>query len=76
MVKYSHMKQFKQKTLVLVLASVITVAGASRAADFKNNLMSLEFDNPSNNAVDVILHTKKEYADSIVPKKPMNILML
>lgn len=63
------MKQFKQKTLVLVLASVITVAGASRAADFKNNLMSLEFDNPSNNAVDVILHTKKEYADSIVPKK-------
>ena len=39
------MKQYKKRTVALVLASVITVVGSFGAENYKNSLMSLKFQN-------------------------------
>ena len=61
------MKQFKKRTIALVLASVITVVGAFGAENYKNSLMSLKFDSGSNGAVSVTLQTKRNYEQTITP---------
>ena len=55
------MKQFKKRTIALVLASVITVVGAFGAENYKNSLMSLKFESGLNGAVSMTLLTKRNY---------------
>ncbi len=59
------MKQFKKKTIALVLASVVTVVGAFGAENYKNSLMALQLDNTENGAVNLTVLTKQDYANSI-----------
>ena len=63
------MKQFKKRTVALVLASVITVVGAFGAENYKNSLMSLKFESGSNGAVNMTLLTKRNYEQTISPVK-------
>lgn len=63
------MKQFRKRTIALVLASVVTVVGAFGAENYKNSLMSLEFDGNSGGAVNLTLHTKRDYSGTINPIK-------
>ena len=63
------MERLKKRSLILVLASVMTVTGACFADGYKNSLMSLEFEGDSTNSVNVILHTKIDDGTSVIPKK-------
>ena len=71
------MKQFKKRTIALVLASVVTVVGAFGAENYKNSLMSLEFEGSSGGAVSLTLHTKRDYSGTINPiKKDANTYVI
>lgn len=59
------MKQYKKRTVALVLASVITVVGAFGAENYKNSLMSLKFDEGSDKSVKMTLLTKQRYDNNI-----------
>ncbi len=61
------MKQFKKRTLALVLASVITVVGAFGEENYKNSLMSLKFEGSENGHVLVVLQTDREVTNNISP---------
>ena len=63
------MRQFKKKTLALILASTITVVGSFGAENYKNSLMSLEFSNESSGSVNVKLFTKLNYENNITLQK-------
>lgn len=63
------MKQFKKRTIALVLASVVTVVGAFGAENYKNSLMSLKFEGGSNGTVSMTVLTKRNYEQSITPVK-------
>ena len=63
------MKQFKKRTIALVLASVVTVVGAFGADNYRNSLMSLKFESGSNGAVSMTVLTKRNYEQSITPVK-------
>lgn len=54
------MRQFKKKTIALVLASVVTVVGAYGAEYFRNSLMGLKFESSPNGAVNMTLFTKRD----------------
>ena len=45
------MRNFKKRTIALVLASVVTVAGSFASERFKNSLMSINFETAENGAV-------------------------
>ena len=67
------MKQFKKRTLALVLASTITVVGAFGAENYKNSLMSLRFETNQNNAVKLTMLTKRQYKSGVnVTRKDVN----
>ena len=59
------MKQYKKRTLALVLASAITVVGAFSAENYKNTLMSLGFKNYPNGDVNLTIYTRDKYAQNI-----------
>ena len=61
------MKQFKKRTIALVLASVVTVAGSFAAGNYKNTLMGLDFIRGADNSVDMILQTKEAYNQVVSP---------
>ena len=61
------MKQFKKRTLALVLASVVTVVGAFGAENYKNSLMALNFSTTRSGGVNVTLQTKEKLTNSISP---------
>ena len=61
------MKQFKKRTIALVLASVVTVAGAFAADNYKNTLMGIDFSRGADNSVNVILKTKRAFENPINP---------
>ena len=63
------MKQFKKRTLALVLASAVTVVGAFGAENYKNSLMALKFNAGSGGSVRAVLLTKEQYAGSISPMR-------
>lgn len=63
------MKQFKKRTLALVLASVVTVVGAFGAENYKNSLMSLNFYAGSGGSVNAMLLTKEHYNGSVSPTR-------
>lgn len=71
------MKQFRKRTIALVLASVVTVVGAFGADNYKNSLMAVEFENSANGAVNMVLQTKTPYAGNLTPvKKDANTYVL
>ena len=71
------MRQFKKRTIALVLASVITVVGAFGVENYKNSLMSLKFENQGGGSVNMTLHTKRIYERSITPiKKDANTYII
>ncbi len=71
------MKQFKKRTLALVLASTITVVGAFGAENFKNSLMSLRFEANQGNAVKLTMLTKRQYKSGVnVTRKDANTYVI
>ena len=71
------MRQFKKRTIALVLASVVTVVGAFGAENYKNSLMSLKFEHQGNGSVSMTLLTKRNYERSITPiKKDANTYVI
>ena len=63
------MKDFKKRTLVLMLASVITVTGSFAADNYKNSLMDMVFKPQGVNEMSVVLCTKTPYENTVALKK-------
>ena len=63
------MKSYKKRTIALILASVITVAGSFAAENYKNSLMALNFESGSDGAINIVLETKVNLTDNISPIK-------
>ena len=79
MVKYKSMKKFKKRTIALVLASVITVAGSYAEENFKNTLMGIDFlyDRNGSGALSLVLKTRNKYYGNVIPtKRDENTYML
>lgn len=75
--KILHMKNFKKRTIALVLASVITVAGSFAAGNYKNSLMSLKFDTAENGSINMSVETKAPYSGNVKPvQRDANTYML
>lgn len=71
------MKQYKKRTLALILASAVTVVGAFGAENYKNSLMSLKFESAESGGVDVTLLTKHNYDKDInIIRKDANTYVL
>ena len=58
------MRNYKKRTLALILASTITIAGSFGAENYKNSLMKLDFKSV-NNSVVATFHTKTQYESKI-----------
>ena len=79
MLKYTSMKHFKKKTLALMLASFVTVAGSLAEENYKNSIMGMAFEQSENGAINLILETKKPstYTPKLVQReKNTYIIML
>ncbi|MBE7703099.1 MAG: hypothetical protein E7Z89_03500 [Cyanobacteria bacterium SIG28] len=63
------MKRFKKRTLALVLASVVTVAGSFASERYKNSLMELNFVPRKDKSINMVLQTKDVYSGAVVPTK-------
>lgn len=63
------MKDFKKRTLILMLASVVTVTGSFAAENYKNCLMNLEFKPVSDHEISVILGTKTQFNGDLAIRK-------
>ena len=75
--KIQHMKYFKKKTLALVLASVISVAGSFAAENYKNSIMAINFEQSSNGALSMVVETRTAYSGNVSPvKKDANTYVL
>lgn len=73
------MRNFKKRTIALILASAVTVAGSFAASRYKNTLMGIDFGVSNNGIMEVIVQTKTQHSEIIKPiKKDENtyILML
>ena len=71
------MKRYKKRTIALVLASVVTVAGSFATSNYKNTLMSIGFSNSGANSINMVLQTKTAYDGSINPiRKDANTYVL
>lgn len=71
------MKYFKKRTIALVLASVITVAGSFAAGNYRNSLMSLKFDTLEGGGVSMSVETKTSYSGNVTPvRKDANTYIL
>lgn len=73
------MRNFKKRTIALILASAVTVAGSFAANRYKNTLMGIGFGVSNNGAMEVVVQTKTQHSEIIKPiKKDENtyILML
>lgn len=60
------MRGFRNRTLALVLASVVTVVGAFAANNYKNSLMGLQF-SKTDGAVSMVVQTKSVYDGTVTP---------
>ena len=63
------MRQFKKRTLALVLASVITVAGSFASERYKNTLKALTFENKGNGIINMVVQTGSAYSGNVTPIK-------
>lgn len=71
------MKRFRKRTIALVLASVITVAGSFATENYKNSLMKLNFTAGENGAVNMSVETKTAYSGNVTPiRRDANTFML
>ena len=71
------MKQFRKRTIALVLASVVTVVGAFGADNYKNSLMAVGFESSASGDVNMVLQTKTPYSGNLTPvKKDANTYVL
>ncbi len=72
------MKQFKKRTIALVLASVITVAGSFAAENYKNSLMGLVFKHNQDGSVNMTLQTRSDYPGnvSLIRKDPTTYVIM
>ena len=71
------MKHFKKRTIALVLASVVTVAGSFAASNYKNTLMGLDFANGDSGEVNMVLRTKNAYEGTLnLVRKDANTYVL
>lgn len=73
------MKSFKKKTLALVLASVVSIAGSFASGNYKNSLMGLDFMLAKNGSgsLHMIVQTKTSFVGNITPiKKGENTYVL
>ena len=61
------MKQFKKRTIALVLASVVTVAGSFAADNYKNTLMGIDFSRGAGDSVNIVLQTQNAYETVLNP---------
>ena len=59
------MRNFKKRTIALVLASVVTVAGSFASERFKNSLMNINFETAENGSVSMVVQTQKGYSGSL-----------
>ena len=57
------MNRFKKKTIALVLASVIAVAGSFASENYKNTITGVDFGDLTANSVNVIVKTKNIYSE-------------
>lgn len=63
------MKNFKKRTIALVLASVVTVAGSFAASNYKNSLMALNFGVADNGGINLSVETKTAYTGNVTPNR-------
>lgn len=71
------MKSFKKRTIALVLASVVSVAGSFASERFQNSLMSLKFESGENGELNMFVETKKPYSGSLAfTKRDANTYLL
>lgn len=62
-------RRFKRKTVALVLASIITIAGSFASNNFKNSIKALKFDTEASGIVNLTIQTKFNYDATITPVK-------
>lgn len=71
------MKQFRKRTIALVLASVVSVAGSFASENYKNSIMAINFSTSQNGTVEMVLQTKSAYSGSVTPiRKDANTYVL
>ena len=71
------MRQFKKRTIALVLASVVTVVGSFATENFKNSLTGLTFETMSSGVVNMVVQTKRAYEGNVTPiRKDANTFIL
>ena len=71
------MREFKNRTIALILASAVTVAGSFAAEKYSNTLMGVNFETSTNGNVSIIVETKNAYTGNLTPvKKDSNTYVL
>ena len=61
------MKHFRKRTIALVLASVVTVAGSFAAGNYRNTLMNFNFVRGDSGEINMVLQTKNAYEGIMNP---------
>ncbi len=71
------MREFKNRTIALILASAVTVAGSFAAEKYSNTLMGVNFETSTNGNISIIVETKNAYTGNLTPvKKDSNTYVL
>ena len=60
------MERFKKRTIALVLASVVTIAGTFASDNYKNSLTGLKFSG-TGGSINMVVQTKSAYEGNITP---------
>ena len=63
------MKKYKQRTLALILASMISVVGSFSAENYKNSLLGIQFEALDNGGLNVVLQTKSSCSANLTPMR-------
>ncbi len=63
------MKNYKKRTLALILGTVISVAGSFATENYKNSLTGINFETSTSGDVNVVLQTRNNSLGSISPIK-------
>jgi len=71
------MMRYKMRIVALALASVLTVASVFATNNFKNSIMSIDFEPSNNGIINMTIQTKTHYQGSVSPiKKDLNTYVL
>lgn len=63
------MKGFKNRTIALILASTVVVAGAFGTENYINSIKSIEFKSSDNGNVSMMMYTKTNFTGNLTPIK-------